>query len=155
MVELGNRIMVAAEQQITVSHPQIPEFDRIEFVMFADTVDAARRIFRNGTVMPPGRMDRSPCGTGTAARLAVMHQKGELGIGDKVQIRSTINSRFDAEITGETRVGERPAVTTRITGRAWIYAMHQLGRDPTDPFPEGFTLADTWGTGIEHVIPEL
>ena len=45
-------------------------------------------------------------------------------------------------------------MTTRITGRAWIYAIHQLGRDPSDPFPEGFTLADTWGTGIEHVIPE-
>ena len=83
-----------------------------------------------------------------------MFRKGELGLGHPVQIRSTINSRFDAEITTETRVGEQPAVTTRITGRAWIYGIHQLGRDPTDPFPEGFTLADTWGTGIEHVIPE-
>ena len=154
MVELGNRIMAAAEQQIAVRHPEIPEFDRVEFVMFADTVDGANRVYRNGTVMPPGRMDRSPCGTGTAARLAVMHRRGELGVGDKVQIRSTINSRFDAEITGETRVGEQAAVTTRITGRAWIYGIHQLGRDPTDPFPEGFTMADTWGTGIEHVIPD-
>ena len=83
-----------------------------------------------------------------------MAQRGELGVGEPVQVRSTINSRFDAEITAQTRVGEWPAVTTRITGRAWIYAIHQLGRDPSDPFPEGFTLADTWGTGIEHVIPE-
>lgn len=154
MVELGNRIKAAAAEQIAVRHPEIPEFDHIEFVMFADTIDLENRIFRNGTVMPPGRMDRSPCGTGTAARLAVMHRKGELGIGEKVQIRSTINSRFDAEITGETRVGAQPAITTRITGRAWIYGIHQLGRDPTDPFPEGFTLADTWGTGIDHVIPD-
>ena len=155
MVEIGNKIKTEAVKQIAVSHPDIPEFDHVEFVMFADAVDSAKRIFRNGTVMPPGRMDRSPCGTGTAARLAVMHAKGELGVGDKVEMRSTINSRFDAEITGETRVGDRPAVTTRITGRAWIYGIHQLGRDPSDPFPEGFTVADTWGTGIEHVIPGL
>lgn len=154
MVELGNRIKAAADEQIRVSHPEIAEFNHIEFVMFADTIDTENHIIRNGTVMGPGRMDRSPCGTGTAARLAVMHQKGELNVGDKVEIRSTINSRFDAEITGETRVGERPAVTTRITGRAWIYGIHQLGRDPTDPFQEGFTLADTWGTGIEHIIPQ-
>ena len=155
MVDLGNRIKTAAESQIAVRHPEVPEFDHVEFVMFADTIDRKQRIFRNGTVMGPGRMDRSPCGTGTAARLAVMHEKGELAVGEKVQMRSTINSRFDAEITGETLVGDRSAVTTRITGRAWIYGIHQLGRDPTDPFPEGFTVADTWGTGIEHVIPEL
>ncbi len=155
MVEIGNKIKSEAVKQIAVSHPDIPEFDHVEFVMFADAVDSAKRIFRNGTVMPPGRMDRSPCGTGTAARLAVMHAKGELSVGDKVEMRSTINSRFNAEITGETRVGDRTAVTTRITGRAWIYGIHQLGRDPTDPFPEGFTVADTWGTGIEHVIPGL
>ncbi len=83
-----------------------------------------------------------------------MHRKNQIEVGDKAQMRSIINSRFDAEITAETRVGERPAVTTRISGRAWIYGIHQLGRDPSDPFPEGFTLADTWGTGIEHVIPE-
>jgi len=154
LVELGNRIKTSAQEQISVCHPEIPEFDHIEFVMFADNIDTENHILRNGTVMPPGRMDRSPCGTGTAARLAVMHQKNELSVGEKVQIRSTINSRFDAEITSETRVGERPAVTTRITGRAWIYGIHQLGRDPSDPFQEGFTLADTWGTGIEHIIPE-
>ena len=154
MVEIGTKIKAAAETHIPVSHPEIPEFDHIEFVMFADTPDAENRVFRNGTIMGPGRMDRSPCGTGTAARLAVMHQTGALKVGDKVQVRSTINSRFDAEITGETLVGEQPAVTTRITGRAWIYGIHQLGRGPTDPFPEGFTLADTWGTGIEHVIPD-
>ena len=154
MVELGNRIMQAAQAKIEVRHPLIQEFDHIEFVTFADTIDREARVFRNGTVMPPGRMDRSPCGTGTAARLAVMHTRGELDVGDKVQMRSTINSRFDAEVTATTRVGERPAITTRITGRAWIYAMHQLGRDPSDPFPEGFTMADTWGTGIEHIIPD-
>ncbi|MEM7565383.1 MAG: proline racemase family protein [Pseudomonadota bacterium] len=154
MVEIGNQVKAAAIQQIDVRHPEIEEFNEIEFAMFADYIDAENHIVRNGTVMPPGRMDRSPCGTGTAARLAVMHRKGELGIGHKMEIRSTINSRFEAEITGETQVGDRNAITTRITGRAWIYGIHQLGRDPSDPFQAGFTLADTWGTGIEHIIPE-
>lgn len=154
LVETGTALKAAAETQIAVRHPEIPEFDRIEFVMFADTIDGQQRIYRNGTVMGPGRMDRSPCGTGSAARLAVMHEKGELGVAEKAQMRSIIDSRFDAEISAETRVGDRPAVTTRISGRAWIYGLHQLGCDPSDPFAGGFTLADTWGTGIEHVIPE-
>ncbi|MEM7562398.1 MAG: proline racemase family protein [Pseudomonadota bacterium] len=155
MVEVGNQIKTAALDQIEVRHPEIEEFNQIEFAMFADQVDSQTRIIRNGTIMPPGRMDRSPCGTGTAARLAVMQRKGELEIGEAVQVRSTINSRFDAEITGLTQIGAQPAVTTRISGRAWIYGLHQLGRDPSDPFQEGFTMADTWGTGIEHVIPEI
>ena len=155
LVEIGTAVKAAAETQIPVSHPEIPEFDHIEFVMFADTLDAGGHVYRNGTIMGPGRMDRSPCGTGTAARLAVMHHRGEIGVGEVVQTRSIINSRFRAEVTAETRVGDRPAVTTRITGRAWIYGLHQLGLDPSDPFVEGFTLADTWGTGIEHVIPEV
>lgn len=153
MVEIGNRIKAAAVEQIVVQHPGIPEFDHIEFVMFADVIDADKGIFRNGTIMPPGRMDRSPCGTGTAARLAVMHARNDVKVGQKVQMRSTINSKFDAEIVAETLIGDRPAVLTRIAGRAWIYGIHQLGRDPSDPFPEGFTMADTWGTGIEHIIP--
>ena len=154
LVEIGTAVKSATDVQIRVQHPEIPQFDRIEFVMFAETLDAANHIYRNGTVMGPGRMDRSPCGTGTAARLALMHRKDELAVGEAVQIRSIINSRFDAEISAETQVGDRAAITTRISGRAWIYGLHQLGRDPSDPFAEGFTLADTWGTGIEHVIPD-
>lgn len=153
MVSIGNRIKTAAIEQVSVRHPEIPSFNKIEFVMFTDVVDAAALSFRNGTIMPPGRMDRSPCGTGTAARLAVMHARCEVGIGDVVTMRSTIDSEFQAAIIEMTRVGNRPAVRTRISGRAWIYGMHQFGCDPSDPFAGGFTMADTWGTGIEHVIP--
>ena len=153
MVELGNRIKSAAREQIVVRHPTTPEFDRLDFVMFCDRERSSDSVFRNGTIMPPGRMDRSPCGTGTAARLAVLHRKGEVRAGQEVEMRSTISSRFKAEILGESAVGDRPAVVPRITGRAWIYGIHQLGADPSDPFRNGFTLADTWGTGIEHEIP--
>ena len=155
MVEVGNRLKAAAEEQISVRHPETPEFNRIEFVMFAGDVDPERRIYRNATVMPPGRLDRSPCGTGTAARLAVMHARGAADVGCRFTMVSTINSRFEAEITGVTRVGDRTAVLPRISGRAWIYGIFQLGCDPNDPFGAGFTLADTWGTGMKHEIPAL
>lgn len=153
MVTLGNRIRSAARLQLPVQHPEIEQFNSIEFLMFADEIDAAANVYRNGTIMPPGRVDRSPCGTGTAARLAVMHAKGKVEIGQSLDMRSTINSRFEASILGTTTVGDRAAVLPRIAGRAWIYGMMQLGSDPSDPYPVGYTLADTWGTGIEHIIP--
>lgn len=154
MVDIGNRIKEAAVEQISVQHPEVPDFNKIEFVMFADDIDLAGHLYRNGTIMPPGRMDRSPCGTGTAARLAVMHARGIVDLGTKVRMRSTIDSEFGAEIIEETHVGDIPAVRTRISGRAWIYGFHQLGCDPTDPFSEGFTMADTWGTGVAHAVPK-
>ena len=153
MVELGNRIKSAAREQIAVQHPKIAAFNAIEFVMFCDRRGDAGNVFVNGTVMPPGRMDRSPCGTGTAARLAVLLAKGETKVGEPLEMRSVIDSRFEASIVARTRVGSRSAILPRITGRAWIYGIHQLGVDPSDPFQTGFTLADTWGTGMEHEIP--
>lgn len=153
MVNLGNKIKSAAKQQLSVQHPEIAQFNTIEFSMFTDSVDGAPGSFRNATIMPPGRVDRSPCGTGSAARLAVMHAKREVKQGEYLDMRSTIDSRFEASVIATTRVGNRPAVLSRITGRAWIYATMQLGSDPTDPYTLGYTLADTWGTGIEHVVP--
>jgi proline racemase len=145
MVALARRIKRAARQQIEVRHPTIPDLREINYVMFCARAGAAEEPLRNGTVIHPGRLDRSPCGTGTAARLAVMHARGELEVGQTVEMRSVIDSRFDAQITATTTVGDRPAVIPRISGRAWIYGLYQLGLDPSDPYPQGFTLADTWG----------
>ncbi len=153
MVDLGNRIRSAAREQVTVQHPEIPEFNEIEFVMFCDRPGETGRIFRNGTVMPPGRMDRSPCGTGTAARLAVLLEKGLVRVGEELEMRSIINSSFRASILSRTTIGARHAILPRITGRAWIFGIFQLGADPSDPFRSGFTLGDTWGTGMEHRMP--
>ncbi|MCP5072866.1 MAG: proline racemase [Rhodobacteraceae bacterium] len=155
MVELGNRIKRASKEQLSVQHPTIEQFDDIEFCMFTDVEDAQNKVYRNATIMPPGRVDRSPCGTGTAARLAVMSARGEVEMNECVTMRSTIGSRFKAQVSGNVEIGNLTGVTTRITGRAWIYGIHQLGVDPTDPFPMGFTMADTWGDGIEHHLPEL
>lgn len=153
MVDLGNRIRMATETQITVHHPETPAMNQIEYLMFIDRDHEHEMEFRNATVMAPGRIDRSPCGTGTAARLAIMHAREEVGLGENLIMKSTINSRFDAEIVGTTTVGDRPAILPRISGRAWIYGVHQLGVDPTDPYPLGYTMSDTWGDGMEHIIP--
>jgi len=154
MVALGARIKSAAQDQLTVRHPEVDEFDAIEFLMFTDDVDPARNEYRNATIMPPGRVDRSPCGTGSAARLATMHAKGEIEIGRDLVMRSAINSSFSASVLATTRVGDRDAILPRVSGRAWIYAVMQLGVDPLDPYPLGYTLADTWGTEIDHVLPD-
>ena len=153
MIALSHKIKTAAREQIKVQHPEIPQFNDIEFLMFTDHVDGAASVLSNATIMPPGRIDRSPCGTGSAARLAVLHAKGLAKLGDTLEMRSTINSRFQASIIAETAVGARSAIIPRISGRSWIFATMQLGPDPTDPYPLGYTLSDTWGTGIEHIIP--
>lgn len=145
MVDIADRVKRAANEQISVRHPEIPSSDRIEYVLFTGPDDAGAREYRNGNVIHPGRIDRSPCGTGTCARLAVLHARGALELGQKVTFRSTIDSRFEGEVLSETRVGERTAIVPRISGRAWIYGFYQLGVDPSDPYPLGYTLADTWG----------
>jgi proline racemase len=144
MVALARRIKRAARQQIKVAHPEIPDLREINFVMFC-AGGADGRAPRNGNVIHPGRLDRSPCGTGTAARLAVMHARGELAVGERLEMRSVIDSVFEAEVGAITSVGAHPAITPRISGRAWIYALAQLGVDPSDPYRLGFTLSDTWG----------
>lgn len=155
LVSLGQQLLASARKQLSVQHPLVPEFNTLEFCMFTSTENKSARIFRNATIMPPGRIDRSPCGTGTAARLAVMHAKGQVGIGDEVTMRSTIGSRFLSRIVGVTQIGDYNAVLPNITGRAWIFSNGEYGVSPDDPFPEGFTMADTWGDGIEHEFPQM
>ena len=142
LVELGNRIRQAACEQIVVCHPELEEMNEIEYVLFC--AGSGDKI-RNGNVMYPGRMDRSPCGTGTAARLAVLHAKGQISVNEEIESNSIIDSVFNARIIGTTMVGDRNAVLPQISGRAWIYGSYLLGVDPTDPYPLGYTLTDTWG----------
>ena len=99
-------------------------------------------------VVSPGRLDRSPCGTGTTARLAVMHAKRQVRRGETFEHRSIIDTRFLSRIVATTRVAGRPAVVTTVAGQAWITSVGQYGYDPGDPFPEGYTLADTWQKAI-------
>ena len=147
MIELAGRIKRAAHAQIVVEHPTMPEARTISFVMFCAPPEAPGMPYRNGTVMHPGRMDRSACGTGTAARLAVLHARGQIAVGEALTMRSVIGSEFEATIVGATTLGGQPAVLPRISGRAWIYGLLQLGVDPSDPYPLGYILPDVGGQG--------
>ena len=82
-----------------------------------------------------------------------MHARGEVAPGEDLLMKSTIGSRFEARIVGTTTLGGRAAVLPRISGRAWIYSLTQLGVDPSDPYQLGYTLSDTWGDGMVHTIP--
>ncbi len=148
LVEAASRIKRAVNAQVRVAHPDLPGIDSVSYVMFCDRDRADRSILRGSTIVLPGRCDRSPCGTGTSARLAVLHARGEIAVGERLRSRSIIDSEFTALVAGETRVGGRPAVLPRISGRAWLFGVHQVGLDPTDPYPLGFTLSDMWGPDV-------
>ncbi len=124
-------------------HPTVPELDGLAYVMFHTTdPDGA---LRTCTTLRPGRADRSPCGTGSNANMALRYAAGTVQPGDRIVSRSIIGGEFVTEFLEETTVGDVPATKNRISGQCWIYAMTQIGLDPTDPFPHGFTLSDTWG----------
>ncbi len=147
LVETGEGIKAAVVEQHPVAHPQDPRIHTVTFTQFAGPLgrDAAgAKSGRNAVVISPGKIDRSPCGTGTCARLAVLHARAELAVGEPYLSTSLIGTRFHARIVSTTTVGGRPAVVPRVSGRAWITGVHQYGLDPSDPFPHGYTLSDTW-----------
>ena len=92
-----------------------------------------------------GRADRSPCGTGSNANLAVRFFDGLCQPGERIVSRSIIGGEFVTEFVEETRIGDYSATRNRVSGQCWIYGLSQIGLDPSDPFPLGFTLSDTWG----------
>jgi proline racemase len=146
LAEAGIEIREQLLSQVTVRHPELPGIDEIAYVMFRDeTEDGA---VRTCTTLKPGRVDRSPCGTGSSANLAVLAARGQARVGDIRRSRSIIGGGFSAELLAETTVAGRAAVLPRITGRAWIYGTETLRMDPDDPFPTGFALSDTWGPGL-------
>lgn len=145
LVSLGSRIRAAARQQIDVRHPLLDGFDGVEYALFHRRRGGT---VRTGNVMYPGRLDRSPCGTGSAALLAALHARGEIGVGGALETRSIVDSAFTARIARSARVGRHAAIVPEISGRAWIFGRGTLGIDPTDPFAGGFTLPDVWGEAM-------
>ena len=148
---LGQKVKAACVEQLEVVHPQNPEIRDVTIFEMRGPVRkrGAGQIARNTVVVSPGRLDRSPCGTGTSARLAVMHARKQIGKGVPFVHESIIGSRFEACVERTTRVAGRPAVITSVAGQAWITGICQYGVDPTDPFPAGYTLSDTWMQAIE------
>jgi proline racemase len=147
LVETGERIKAAVVAQYPVVHPENPQIRTVTFTQFAAAVEtdaAGVKSGRNAVVISPGKIDRSPCGTGTSARLAVLHARGEIALDDKYISRSILATEFHAGIVTTTTVGDFPAIIPSLSGRAWITGIHQYMLDPQDPFPQGYTLSDTW-----------
>lgn len=146
LVELGERIKLAAAEQIPCVHPENPEIHTINQTLFAGPVreENGVKTARNTVVVSPGRLDRSPCGTGTSARLAIMHARGQIAVGEKFIHESIIGSKFTGEVLEELSVAGTPGIRPSITGSAWITAFHNYVLDPSDPFPTGFLLPDAW-----------
>jgi proline racemase len=139
LVDAGAAIMAAIERQGSPVHPEDERIAGCRHVIFTapgrDGADA-----RGATSIHPGWLDRSPCGTGTSARLAQLHARGKLSVGESWVHESVIGSRFTGRIVEETTVGDRPAVVPEITGRAWLTGTGEYLLDPDDPFPDGFAL---------------
>ncbi|RXV61238.1 hypothetical protein C6W92_12530 [Roseovarius sp. A46] len=144
---LGVRITDAANAQLGFSHPENPDWRHISFCLFAGPLREGPEGMETGAAVAiqPGKVDRSPTGTALSARMAVLHARGTMKEGDRLTARSLIGSTFVGRIIGETRVGGSPAIHPEISGRGWITGMHQHMLDPSDPWPEGYRLSDTWG----------
>jgi len=141
---VGERIRLAAREQLPCEHPENPEIAGVSIVEIAEPWQGVGAVSKNAVVVAPGRLDRSATGTGLSARMAALHARGELRVGDSMTHASVIGSTFDGRIVSETVVGDRPAIVPAIRGSAWITGITQVLVDPTDPFPEGYLLSDTW-----------
>jgi proline racemase len=142
----GIKITVAANEQLGFTHPTNQDINRISFCQFALPIreEADQRIGKNAVVIRPGKVDRSPTGTGLSARLAVLHAKGQATVGDTLLAKSIIESQFLGRIEEEVAIGSKKGIRPSITGRAWITGRQELMLDPSDPFPLGYRLSDTW-----------
>ncbi len=147
LVDIGSRVHRAINQQLDIRHPELSGLEGVSYVMFTG-FDAEGHL-KGATILPPGRVDRSPCGTGNSARLAVRYQRGLASVGEVQTARSIINSEFEVTLKGTTEIAGRPAILPQISGRGWIHGMHQIGVDPTDPYPQGFMVADCWGDAFD------
>ena len=144
---LGEKIRHAAREQITSVHPDNPGISGVSIVQFAMPFEGVGKVTRNTCIVSPGRSDRSPTGTGTSARMAILHARGQMAVGDSMTHASIIGSEFHGRIVSEAAVGGKPAIVPAIKGRAWLTGMHQYFLDPDDPYPQGYVVSDTWGVG--------
>ncbi|MBV6657491.1 MAG: proline racemase family protein [Devosiaceae bacterium] len=146
LAQLGVSITNAANEQLAFSHPTQTDWRHHSFCLFAGKLQRGENGLRAQSVVAiqPGKIDRSPTGTAVSARMALLHAKGEMKVGDRFTGVSIIGSEFHGEILGETTVGDVPAIRPQISGRGWITGTHQHMLDPGDPWPEGYRLSDTW-----------
>lgn len=138
ILSAGLAIMAAVNAHDRPVHPESPEINGLHHVQFVAPGSTAAHS-RHAMAIHPGWFDRSPCGTGTSARMAQLHARGDLALGTDFVNESFIGTRFVGRLVGETTVAGRPAVLPTVNGRAWVTGTAQYLLDPTDPFPAGFT----------------
>ena len=155
MLSLGARLKLAVNRQYPVAHPLNPDIDSTNLVMITGPSPAPGIDGRNAMVMATdmlsddpstwtGALDRSPCGTGTCARMACMHARGELALDTPFVHQGMLDTTFTGTLVAETTAGPYPAVIPTITGRAWVTGSSEWILDDSDPFPEGYTIGDIW-----------
>jgi proline racemase len=160
IVRLGEMIKAATREQLghSIVHPANPEINMLSTAQLSGPPHSTDADMRNAVVISTGDfdwqrpdtwtgvLDRSACGTGTCARMATLYARGRLGLNQAFRHESVLGTQFVGCLVEETRVGEYPAVVPTISGQAWITGIGQYVLDPTDPFPEGFTVGDLWPT---------
>jgi proline racemase len=156
IVRVSEMIKAAAAEQLPVSHPEQPGFSGITIAQLAGPPRDPNNHGRNVVTVSTGKLDwdrpstwtgiidRSPCGTGTCARMAVLHAKGRLGLNEDFRHEGILGTVFTGRLVEETTVGDRGAVIPTLTGRAWITGFASYVVDPEDPYPDGFTVGDIW-----------
>lgn len=157
IVRAGMALLAAAREQIPVTHPVDATLSQLTLVMLHGPGNKPGIDGRNSVILPNahitpndpetwrGSLDRSPCGTGTSARMACLHARGELAIGQAFVHEGVLGTTFRGMLHEQAEVAGRPAVLPSITGRAWISGINQHILHPEDPFPRGYTLGDIWG----------
>jgi len=157
IARIGEMIKAAAREQLPVAHPETPAITGISISQLSGPPHDPRAHRRNAVVVSTGAfdwsrpetwtgaLDRSPCGTGTCAAMAVLHARGELRLDEDFVHEGILGTRFVGRLVEETTVGDRPAVVPTLGGRAWITGFAEYVLDDSDPFPEGFTVGDIWG----------
>ena len=157
LVRVGEMVKAAAREQLPVAHPRLPGVEGISIIELTGPPTRPGAHGRNTVVVSSGTLDwsrpssftgvldRSPCGTGTCARMAVLHARGELEIGVDYVHEGILGTTWTGRLLRETRVGPYPAVVPQLTGSAWITGRTEFVVDPDDPFDEGFTVGDLWG----------
>ena len=138
-------IIEAANAQLGFAHPALPDWRHISFCLFAGPLERGPEGLsaRSAVAIRPGKIDRSPTGTGVSARMALLHARGAMKAGERFTATSIIGSTFAGRIVEETLIGATPAIVPEIGGRGWITGVHQHMLDPDDPWPEGYRLSDT------------
>jgi len=140
LTDLGMAIIEAGNQQLSVQHPQRTYVNTIDVVEFFDGSRHQQGRGKNFVVLGEGHIDRSPCGTGTCAKLALLHRRGQLAPGQPFVNEGLLGTTFDARIVRQTTVDQYPAIVPEVRGAAHITGLHQFVLTPEDPLPQGFLI---------------